>query len=411
MARGRLDLSRTGAENSMALRFEVKKRDVQTQYRLPAEVKFCKRCTISNQRPRIGFDEDGICTACRFADFKKTGIDWKLRKKELEDLCDRHRKNDGSYDVIVPGSGGKDGSYVAHQLKHEFGMNPLTVTWAPHIYTDIGKRNFTNFVNSGFTNILGTPDGQVHRKMTRLSFIHLGDPFQPFIYGQYNFPIQISVRFNIPLIMYGENGEVEYGGDMKNAYRPNRDIEDAEKHYFSGLPPEFWKDHGISQRDIHPYLPPPFEMVKKNKSEVHFFSYYKYWDPQENYYYCTEKTGFSAHPERSEGTYSKYASLDDRLDGYHYYLMFMKFGIGRTTSDTAHEVRDEKITRDEGIALIKKYDGEFPKRYYDEFLTYCDLTDEEAQAIFDSWRGDHIWQKDETTTKWRLRKPIWEESR
>ena len=388
------------------MRFEVIKRDVLNQYKLPAEVKFCKLCTMSNQRPRIGFDENGVCSACNFAKFKKEKIDWKIREKELRDLCDRHRKSDGSFDVVVPCSGGKDGSYVAHQLKHEFGMHPLTVTWAPHVATEIGRKNLDAFVQSGFNNILGTPDGNIHRKMTQLSFIHLGDPFQPFIYGQYNFPIQVAVRWNVPLIMYGENGEVEYGGDMKNAYRPNRDILDAEKHYFSGLPPEFWSNHGISKKDIASYLAPPYQQIMANKTEIHFFSYYKYWDPQENYYYCVEKTGFAPNSERSEGTYSKYASLDDKIDGFHYYLSYMKFGIGRATSDSAHEVRDGKITRDEGIALVKKYDGEFPKRHYQLFLEYCDVTDEEARAVFDSWRGDHIWQKQ--NGQWALRKTLWE---
>lgn len=384
------------------------KRDLIKQYNLPPEVKFCKKCTISNQRPRITFDEHGVCSACNYAEYKRTKVNWSAREAELIQLCNKHRKSNGEYDVIVPCSGGKDGSFVAHMLKYKYGMNPLAVTWAPLKATALGRQNLDAFIASGFNHILGTPNPQVTRKLTNLAFAHLGDPFQPFIYGQTNFPLHMAVKHNVQLIMYGENGEVEYGGNMKNAFRPTRDIEDHDDHYFSGLPPQFWTEHGVSEADLYPFMSPKFDEIKKNKTEIHFFGYYKFWDPQENYYYCREHTGFTPNTERSEGTYSKYASLDDQIDGFHYYLAYIKFGIGRTTSDTAHEIRDGKIDRDEGIALVKRYDHEFPRKYYKEFLEFCSITDEQVQEVIDSWRSDHIWEK--VGGEWKLRKPIWEES-
>ncbi len=386
----------------------IEKRDVRAMYNLPLEVKFCRRCTISNQRPRITFDENGVCSACNFTDYKRK-IDWQLREKELQDLCDKHRKNDGSYDVIVPCSGGKDGSFVAHMLKYKYKMNPLTVTWAPHIYTEIGRKNLDNFINiGGFDNILGSVNGLLHRKMSNLSFLHMGDNFQPFIYGQTNFPLKMAIQHNVSLIMYGENGEVEYGGDMKNAYKPTRDISDHDSQYFSGKPPEFWEEHGIRKRDLYPYLPPPYESIISNKTEIHFMSYYHFWDPQENYYYSVSNTGFEANPERTEGTFSKYASLDDRTDGQHYYLSYIKFGIGRATNDSAHEIRDDKISRDEGILLVKKYDSELPKRHFKETLDYLMISEEEYWEVIDSWRSPHLWKKE--SGKWALRSPIWKET-
>ena len=372
------------------------------RYSLPLYVRYCTRCTISNQRPRITFDEQGVCSACRYAEFKKN-IDWGERELKLEQLCNQHRKGNGEYDVIVPASGGKDSGFVAHQLKYRYGMNPLTVTWAPLKPTEIGRQNLDAFTEH-FDNILGKPNGEITRKLTALATEYLGDPFQPFIYGQTNFPLQIAVRYQIPLIMYGENGEVEYGGDMKNALRPTRDLDDHVKHYFSGLAPGFWTQHGISERDMQPFNAPPDELIRANNTEIHFLGYYKRWDPQENFYYCAENTGFTPNPERSEGTYSKYASLDDALDGFHYYLGFIKFGIGRATSDAAHEIRDGKITREEGISLVKQYDGEFPAKHYKEFLEYCGMTNAQFQTIVDSWRAPHIWEHD---GKWELRNPIW----
>ncbi len=194
----------------------------------------------------------------------------------METLCDKHRSADDSYDVIVPGSGGKDGSFVAHLLKEKYGMHPLTVTWAPLLPTELGIRNLREFINSGFNNIMGSPDGAVKRKLVNLSFSLLGDPFQPFIYGQVNFPINVAVQNNVSLIMYGENGEVEYEGDMKNAYKPTRDILDSTKHYFSGITPEAWAEHGIRNEDLKPYMSVPFEKIQANQTEIHFLSYYKF---------------------------------------------------------------------------------------------------------------------------------------
>jgi N-acetyl sugar amidotransferase len=381
------------------------KKDLIEKYKLPREVKFCKKCTVSNQRPRITFDKDGVCSACNYAEFKRTQIDWKSREAELIALCDKHRKGNGEYDVIVPCSGGKDGSFVAHQLKYKYGMNPLAVTWAPLKASKIGRQNLDAFIASGFNHVLGTPNPQVTKKLTHLSFKYLGDPFQPFIYGQTNFPLHMAVKNNVKLIMYGENGEVEYGGDMRNALRPTRDVQDHDGHYFSGLPPEFWADHGISLADLYPFMAPKFHEIEKNKTEIHFLGYYKFWDPQENYYYCHEHTGFTANTERSEGTYSKYASLDDEIDGFHYYLSYIKFGIGRATSDTAHEIRDGKITREEGVALVKRYDHESPKKYYKDFLDFCSITDQEVNEVIDSWRSDHLWYKE--NDEWKLRHTVW----
>lgn len=383
---------------------KVENKNTQERYNLPTEVKYCVKCTISNQRPRITFDEEGVCSACNYAEFKKNKINWTEREKELVTLLDRYRKNDGSYDVLVPSSGGKDSAYIAHELKHKYGMNPLTVTWSPHLYTEIGWKNFQSLIHTGdLANILGTPSGKTHRKLTKLSFEILGDPFQPFIYGQTNFPLQTAVNYDIPLIMYGENGEVEYGGDMKNAYKPTRDYKaDHKKHYFSGLSPEDLVEYGIDEKDIKPYMAPSNEKLDKLGCEIHFYGYYKKWVPQEFYYYCVDNTGFSANPLRSEGTYSKYASLDDKLDGFHYYLAYIKFGLGRATSDSAHEIRDGHLTREEGAQLVRKFDGEFPEKFFKTFLDYCNITEDFFWEVINSWRSDHLWGKDQEGN-WKLK--------
>lgn len=376
------------------------------KYDVPKDIKYCTRCVISNQRPRITFNEEGVCSACQFSDYKNEHVDWDQREKSLIKLLDKHRRNDGRYDVIVPSSGGKDSAYVAHLLKFKYGMNPLTVTWAPHLYTDIGFQNHQNHIHEGdLANVLVTPPGTTHKKLTKLAFEVLGDPFLPFIFGQNNMPLQMALKEDIPLVFYGENSEVEYGGDMSAAFVPTRDWKSKNTNILmSGVPPESFTEYGISKKDMAPYFPPSNDKLEEMDLEIHYMGHYTKWIPQECYYYSVEHTGFKANPVRSEGTYSKYASLDDKLDGFHYFLMHIKFGIGRATSDAAHEVRDGHILRDEAAALVGKYDGEFPDKFFKVFLEYTGITEEYFWEVVNSWRPEHVWKNVDGV--WKLRHKV-----
>ena len=198
---------------------------------------FCKKCVISNQRPQssvefksttsdkkevIDFDENGVCSACKYHEVKETNIDWEEREKTLKKLLDQYRRNDGRYDCIVPGSGGKDSAFTSHILKYKYGMNPLTVTWAPHKYTDIGWQNFQNWIHEGgLDNILYTPNGKLHRLLTKKA-CNLLHPFQPFIIGQRIIGPSLAAKFDVPLVIYGEN-QAEYGNDVDDNNIPTMD--------------------------------------------------------------------------------------------------------------------------------------------------------------------------------------------
>lgn len=380
--------------------------------KIPTKVKFCKKCVVSNQRPRITFNREGVCSACQYAYLKHNVIDWNKREKELLKLLDTYRSHDGSFDVIVPVSGGKDSGYVAHLLKYKYGMHPLCVTWSPHMYTNIGWENFNNFANSGFDVITCFQNGILHRKLSRIAFEFMGDPFVPFSYGQKSFAYHIAVKFKIPLIFYGENGEIEYGGSLVHADRPYESPRHWKRFYFKGS--DVWKlvqkgikmslinKNEVTDKTFELYQIPDLTQVRKLDIQMHWFSYYHKWIPQENYYYSAKHTGFKPNPDgRSEGTYSKYASLDDKLDGLHYYLGYIKFGIGRTTSDASHEIRDGHITRDEGVSLVNRYDGEFPNKYFHEVLEYLDIDEITFFKIVDSYRPKHLWEK--VNGEWKLK--------
>jgi N-acetyl sugar amidotransferase len=400
---------------------------------------------ISNQRPNstpeflhtseskktvIGLDEDGICDACRFAE-EKASIDWRAREAELRALCDRHRRDDGKYDCILPGSGGKDSFYAAHVLKYEYGMHPLTVTWAPHIYTEWGWRNFQKWIHAGFDNVLITPNGKVHRLLTRLAFDKLFHPFQPFILGQKNLAPKMSALHDVPLVFYGEN-EAEYGNPKSDNQSALRDQQffaamDRDKFHLSGVSiAELTADYGITDNDLDFYLPANPATLAKTGTEVHYLGYYLKWHPQGCYYYSVEHGGFEPSPMRTPGTYSKYNSIDDRIDDFHYYTSYIKFGIGRATSDAAQEIRSGELVRDEGVALVKRYDGEFPERFADEIFSYVSIGPKEFGAaadrfekpfmtrasfdqLADQYRSPHIWQYE--NGEWTLRNSVWRSNR
>jgi N-acetyl sugar amidotransferase len=416
--------------------------ELEARYGLPREVRFCTRCVISNQRPNstvefehtaaslkstIRMDDEGVCDACRLAEDKRRTIDWSERERRLRELCDRFRRNDGHYDCLVPGSGGKDSFYAAHKLKYEYGMHPLTVTWAPHVYTEWGFKNYQAWIHAGFDNYLCTPNGRVHRLLTRLAVENLFHPFQPFILGQKNLAPRMALLFGIPLVFYGEN-EAEYGNPIADADQSRRDY----RYYVSGDPSrvflggtalsELLERYGLDRVDLDPYLPVDPENIERLKVEVHYLGYYLRWHPQACYYYAVENGGFQASPERTPGTYSKYNSIDDRIDDFHYYTTFIKFGIGRATYDAAQEIRSGDITREEGVALVRRFDGEWPERFAEEIFAYLSLPPREFprahgefarphmdrslfMSLADRFRSPHLWRK--VDGEWRLRHAVW----
>ena len=386
---------------------KFKKKNILKLYKTPKEVKYCKSCVISNQRPRIIFNKDGVCNACLNMK-NKFEINWAFREKELKDLLSRYRKKNGKFDVIVPSSGGKDSAYTAHILKYKYGLNPLTVTWAPHLYTDIGWHNFQNWSHvGGLDNILFTPNGKLHRTLTKLAFNNLLHPFQPFIIGQRLIGPNIASKFGIKYVFYGEN-QAEYGNDIKDNEKEVMKEEfysekNNEENLYGGLSKkDILKQFDFKNEDFLPYLPLDKETINSQKIEVHYLGYYLKWDPQECYYYAAENTGFMANTERTEGSYSKYSSIDDKIDPFHYYTTLIKFGIGRATYDAAQEIRNNKITREEGINLVKLYDQEFPKKYFKEFLQYIDINEREFFDTVDKFRSPHLWSKD-LDGKWKLK--------
>ena len=377
-------------------------------------VVFCKKCVISNQRPSsvvefnkdsinkkqtIIMDDKGICSACNYAEKKNKNIDWEKREQELIILCDKYRSRNGSYDCIIPSSGGKDSAFTSHILKYKYNMNPLTVTWAPHEYTEIGWQNFQKWIEvGGFDNVLITPNGRVHRLLTKLAFKNLCHPFQPFIIGQKIVGPRLALQNKIPLIFYGEN-QAEYGndvGDNETSIMNNKFFHGSQENkdlLIGGVPADkLITDYKIRESDLSLYK--PIENKQNIDLNMHYLGYFLKWDPQEMYYYAVENTGFMPNSERTEGSYSKYSGIDDKMDTLHYFTSFIKFGLGRASYDASQEIRNKKITREEGVSLVKKYDAEAPNKYLEDMLNYMDISNDDFWEIIDKNRSKKLWKKE-----------------
>ena len=403
----------------------------QSLFNLPKKVTFCKECVMSNQKPHsvsefkhtflrkgakyMKIDDDGVCSACKVNKLNNS-IDWNKREKELSRLLDKFRKNNGEFDCLVPGSGGKDSAMVSHVLKYKYGMNPLTCTWQPVMYTDYGYENYKRWLDvGGFENIVVKPNGYVMKYLTQQAILNLLHPFQTFILGQKNIAPKIALKFNINLIFYGESDSLYGSGNPKDFFKPMMSENFFSTSSFKNLRlsgmkvKDILKDTKIKISDLKIFFPLSKKQMKNKKIEFHYFGYYQKWIPQEIYYYAFNNTGFRPRPFRSQGTFQKYSSIDDKIDDLHFYTQFIKFGFGRATVDCCQEIRNKYLTRSEAIRLVKKYDGEFPNLYFNEIMDYLNIDKQSFFRKCDESRSPHLWKKKKNN--WILKNTVYGEEK
>ena len=357
------------------------------------EVQICNHCLMLSTRPRITFNDEGVCSACQWAEEKKTTVDWEKRKKELKDFCDKYRSNSG-FDVVVPVSGGKDSSMVAHKLKYEYNMNPLcvNVNHFVDVNTEMNEINLKNFVKNGFELIRLYPNQKIERDIDKIGLTEYGQPYFGWMTSMVLAPIKIALKFNIPFIMYGEEGEVEYGGSVKLKNTPVYSIEDTVKLYLSGIHPKTYLNK-YSEKDLYWWLPPYEDEIKKLNPAVAHWSYFENWDSNYNYEYAKKYVGLQTQKSNSSGTYNNFAQTDGILYPLHTYFMYLKFGFARCTQDVCIDIRSGKITREEGIKLINKYDEVYPEQFEEKYLEYYQMTKEEFEFVIDKFANKDLLEK------------------
>jgi len=370
-------------------------------------MRYCTKCVMPDTKPGLTLDEEGVCNACRTAEKKDKGIDWKAREKQLREILDKYRSKDGSnWDCVVGVSGGKDSYFIVHTLK-EYGMDPLCVTFAPCKSTELGKRNLKNFIEKlGVDHIMITPKRDVYRKLFRLGLKMVGDSCMPCHYGIFTSPVKIAVKYNIPLIVWGENVQMEYGGPATDVESPYLDKKWVSTwscpHKIDGseFPPEEWVGHeGLALSDIKPYLYPSDEEIRRVGVTGIFLGYFVKWNIGKQLALIKEKYDFRTHDGPCMGTYADYENLDGAFVGVHDLEKYIKFGWGRATDHACTDVRYGLLTREEAVRLVRKYDGKYDneesRKNFHDFLKFTGITEAEFWNIMDKWRSPKAWKKNE----------------
>lgn len=359
-----------------------------------AGLRWCSNCVSMSTRPRITFDHRGWCNACVWAD-RKTKLDWSARAAELDALLAKHRRADGKFDCLVPVSGGKDGSYVAYNLKHKYGMNVLAVTVTPALALPLGEENLKAFVGSGYNHISINPNVRAMQTLNRTGLIEMGFPYYGWLVAIQAACVRIAANFGIGLIFYGEDGEVEYGGSTETDKNPIYDVAYMKRIYLEGGYENVLRKSGLPTEDLNFFMFPDEASLGSRSIDITHWSYFENWDPYRNYLVAKEHCGLQESTSTNSGTFTNFAQNDQALYALHTYLMYLKFGFGRANQDACIEVRRGAMDRAQAVNLVKIYDGQYPEEFEDLYLDYYQLTPAEFGAVLDKWANKDLFEKKE----------------
>jgi N-acetyl sugar amidotransferase len=361
----------------------------------PPKMKYCTRCILpkSSAAP-LAFDDDGVCSGCRVHDQKDEQVDWDLRAKELKDITDKYKSRDGNnYDCLIPVSGGKDSYFQVWYMTKVLGLKPLLLTYYGNDFTEAGKRNLYRMKEVfNVDHLIMYPSVEILKKLHKKCFKLMGDMSWHNHCGIFSFPVQIAVRFNIPLLIWGEHGYTDSAG----MYGMDDKVEMTKKfrteHACRGFD---WFDmidekEGISQKDLLWTKYPTDEDLEKHTIRGLYLGFYVYWDANKHGK-MMEEWGFETLKEPYSRTYRRMSALDDQHEpGIHDYLKYIKFGYGRGTDHPCKDTRLKYLTRPQAIQCVKKYDDIKPKDLK-RWLAYTGTTEEEFDAVCDRFRDPSVW--------------------
>jgi N-acetyl sugar amidotransferase len=357
---------------------------------------WCKNCLNMSTRPRISFDERGWCNACQWSEEKKK-IDWSLREKELSVLLDKMRSKNGNFDCITTVSGGKDGSYVSHVLKTKYGMNPLAITVKPALSLEIGNKNLQSFINSGYNHIHISPNPKVMDRLNKYGFIEKGFPYYGWLIAIMTAVIKTAINFKIPLIFYGEDGEVEYGGSQETKNKSTYDIDYMKRIYLEGghqkVLNKIREDKDIKESDLEFFTFPNQNQINESNLTFTHMSYFEPWDSYKNYIVAKEFCGLEEIENGNDDTFTNFSQNDQALYSLHAYLMYLKFGFGRATQDAGIEIRRGAMKRNQALNLVKMYDNSYPEKNIDIYLKYYDMEKKEFDSVLDKFVNKQLFKK------------------
>jgi N-acetyl sugar amidotransferase len=358
-------------------------------------MKYCKKCIMPATRPEQVFDKDGICDACHSVERKKE-INWVERENEFKKILDRYRSKDGWYDCIIPVSGGKDSVYQALTMRDRYNMNPLCVNHIPCEVTDVGQQNITFMRELGFDVIQIGANRKAYREMVRIGFNKLGDSCWPEHIGIFTAPVRVAVQYKIPLLIWGENSQFEYGGPATKKDNNFLDRNWLEQFQMLGYRINDVVNDGIDLKDIKTFHYPSDEEIHSVGITGLFMGYFTKWDTKHNIDNAL-KLGWHPNPDGPvENAWNAYENLDCKwIGGLHDYMKFIKYGFSRATDQLCIEIRHGRISRNDAIdELMNSTEGKVPWKYVPDFLEYLNITKEEFVKTLDRFTNKRIFECD-----------------
>ncbi|QOW63520.1 N-acetyl sugar amidotransferase [Campylobacter hepaticus] len=357
-------------------------------------MKFCKKCVMPDTKPDLHFDEEGVCDACRSQEAKNQKINWKAREQEFLELVKKHKKHP-VYDCVIGVSGGKDSHFQTIKML-ELGLNPLCVCFEPSVPTKIGRKNLKNLNKLGVDLIHIKRNPKVYKILAREGFVRTGDTEWQNHLGIFTSVVRTAVNFDIPLMIWGESPQIEYGGPASSKTRNTLDRTWLEE--FGGLLGNRVSDmigvQGLLEKDLYFYTYPSDEEIQKVGLTGLFLGYYLKWDYKVNLK-VSQEHGFSTKDRPVETTYENFENLDCYSNHVHDYLKYCKYGFGRASDNACLDIRLGYISREQGVKLVNKYDGRVPHKAIKKYLKFSGFNQEEFQKIVDSFTNKKIFKRDE----------------
>jgi len=352
-------------------------------------MKYCKNCILPDSRPGLVLDDNGICNACHSSGQKQDVIDWKCREQTFAEVIKNAKSRSKGYDCLIPVSGGKDSTWQVIKCL-EYGLNPLAVTWKTPARTELGQQNLDNLVKLGVDHIDYQVNPIVESKFMLKSLEKYGTTALPMHMAIFNIPLTIAVKFDVPLVIWGENSAFEYGGDEENmGFVLNGNW--LEKHGVThGTTAEDWVSDELTRKELTPYFGPSDEEMNEKRVRAIFLGYYFNWDPEESFF-SAKKHGFQVRKKGPKLGYYDYADIDCDFISIHHYIKWYKFGITRLFDNLSLEIRNGRIKRDNALEIIKKYGLQCPNEDIEKASKFMGITVERFYEIIELFRNNEIW--------------------
>ena len=361
-------------------------------------MKWCEKCLLPDTRPGVVFNSDGVCGACDFTKQNHKRIDWTNRERDFISLIENVKKKVARFDCLIPVSGGKDSTWQVVKCL-EYGLRPLAVTWKTPVRTDIGQRNLDNLVNLGVDHIDWQVNPEVEKKLLVKAYKRYGATGIPMHMALFNMPLTIAFKFNIPLVIFGENSAIEYGSGGDDVLTGNC----LDSNWLSkfgvthGTTAKDWIDEDLSEKDLSSYFGPTDEELNERKIHAIFLGHYFKWDVETSLKVAREN-GFEVDNKPRTGIYN-YADIDDDFISIHHWLKWYKFGMTRSFDNLSIEIRKKRLTKKQAIEIIIDKGDERPVDDIHKFCQFTGLKEADFYSIAETYRNKDIWYQDSNTWK------------